>query len=380
MKAENIGVIGCGARTQALVSMAQKIGLKLKAFCDTEIEKAAKFRDEYAPAAQVYDDYKVLLKDNEISWVLVGSCNSMHAEQAIAAFEAGKNVFCEKPIAINLEQCIAVRKAYEQSSKKLMIGFTLRYSILYRKIKELIESGAIGRIVSFEFNETLNFNHGGHIMSCWRRKRETTGCHVLEKCCHDIDIANWMTSSRAKKVASFGGLDFFIPENADRREKLSKSKEGHTAYCSWPSAVGKNPFTTDKDIIDNQVAIIEYENGIRASFHTNLNAGIPERRLYILGTEGAIRSDLCKGEIEIRKIGFDEQSEFIINKDLDGHGGGDDILMNYWKKMIEEEAPSLTDLKTGLESAVLCFAIDKAMLTNQIIFLAPYWEKLELKG
>lgn len=378
MKTQGIGVIGCGARTQGLSSRAKRIGLEIKAFCDIEKEKAVKFKKQHAPEAKIYDDYKELVKDPEIDWVLIGSCNSMHAEQTIAAFEAGKNVFCEKPLAISMKQCAAVKKAHEKSGKKLMIGFTLRYSSMYRKIKELLDGGTIGRILSFEFNETLNFNHGGHIMCCWRRKRETTGCHILEKCCHDIDIANWLTDSRAKRVASFGGLNFFTPENAHHREKLSKSKEGHPAYCTWPSAHGKNPFTTDKDIIDNQVAIIEYENGVRATFHTNLNAGIPERRLYILGTEGAIRFDLCKGEIEIRKIGFEAESEFITNKGVDGHGGGDDILIGYWKKMIEEGAPSLTDLKTGLEAAVTCFAIDDAMLKNKIVCLDPYWEKLEI--
>jgi len=376
MKTEGIGVIGCGSRSNGLCHRAEKIGLELKAFCDTEQEKAIKFKNEYAPKAKIYTDYKELVKDPAISWVLVGSCNAMHAEQAIAAFDAGKNVFCEKPLAISAEQCAAVKKAHEASNKKLMIGFTLRYSNMYRKIKELLEGGGIGGIISFEFNETLNFNHGGHIMSCWRRKRETTGCHVLEKCCHDIDIANWMTGSRVKNVASFGGLNFFTPGNAHHRTRLSKSKDGHPAYCSWPSAHGKNPFTTDKDIIDNQVAIIEYENGVRATFHTNLNAGIPERRLYILGTEGAIRADLCKGEIEQRKIGFEEESEFIVDKGLDGHGGGDDILIDYWKKMIEEDAPSLTDLKTGLEAAVACFAIDEAMITKKVINLESTWKKL----
>jgi predicted dehydrogenase len=258
-----------------------------------------------------------------------------------------------------------------------MIGFSLRYTWQYRKIKELIENGAIGKIVSFEFNETLNFNHGGHIMCCWRRKREFTGCHILEKCCHDMDLANWMVGSRVKKVASFGGLDFFKPENQSKLDELSPDENGHKAYCSWPTAHGKNPFTSDKDIIDNQICIIEYENGTRATFHTNLNAGIPERRMYILGTKGAIRADMALGKIELRKIGFDEESQIFEGEHKGGHGGGDSILVDYWSKMMHENAPSLTDIETGIESAVACFAMDEAMLKNRIINLSEYWAELD---
>jgi len=81
------------------------------------------------------------------------------------------------------------------------IGLTLRYSPHYRKIKQLLESGAVGDIISMEFNETLDFNHGGYIMGNWRRLREYAGTHLLEKCCHDIDLVNWMVGSRARHVS-----------------------------------------------------------------------------------------------------------------------------------------------------------------------------------
>ena len=373
-----IGVIGGGARVSGLFQVAKEsnVNLKIGAFCDPDRAARENFINKFGNDFKIYDDYRKMLEDPELSWIMIGSWNSAHSEMAVNAFKAGKNVFCEKPLATNIEDCIAVKKAFDSSNRKLMIGFTLRYSPHYRQIKEIVSSGKIGKVVSFEFNETLNFNHGGHIMSCWRRKREFTGCHILEKCCHDFDLANWIIDSRPSKVASFGGLDFFKPENSHHRERLAKSPEGHLPYSSWPSARNKNPFETDKDIIDNQVCILKYENGARGTFHTNLNAGIPERRMYILGTEGAIRSDVLKGEIEVRKIAFDAESKFLNLDGMNGHGGGDSILVEHLRKMIEEGAPSLTDLKSGLESAAACFACDEAMLQNRIVDLAPYWEKL----
>jgi predicted dehydrogenase len=377
-----IGVIGCSKRIKMLLSrlLGRDESVEIRGLRDPDTDRIKQFKEELAPNARVYETDAEIAGADDIDWIAVGSWNSLHAEQAITAFEAGKHVFCEKPLATNFGDCLAIKKAYEKSKSKLMIGFTLRYTWQYRKIRELIENGEIGTIISFEFNETLDFNHGGHIMSCWRRKREITGCHILEKCCHDLDLANWMVGSRVKRVGSFGGLDFFKPENQHRMDELPPDEEGHRAYCAWPSAQGGNPFTTDKDIVDNQVCIMEYENSVRATFHTNLNAGIPERRMYILGTTGAIRADLCEGEIELRKIGFNEKSQVFSGEHKGGHGGGDSVLVNYWSKMIHEDVPALTDLETGIESAVVSFAIDEARRKGRIVDLSKYWSRLDQSG
>ena len=131
-----------------------------------------------------------------------------------------------------------------------------------------------------------------------------------------------------------------------------------------------------KDIIDNQIAIIEYENSCRGTFHTNLNAGIPERRLYILGEHGAIRADILNGEIEVKKIGFETESSVIKMEKSGIHYGGDQVLVNHWEKMIYENAPSLTDLSTGAEAALTCFALDDAMLSSQVIDMDNYWSNI----
>lgn len=65
-------------------------------------------------------------------------------------------------------------------------------------------------------------------MGDWRRLVENSGGHLVEKCCHDFDLVNWIVNSRAKKVSSFGGLNFFIPKYEGRMEEL-----GFDAYREW---------------------------------------------------------------------------------------------------------------------------------------------------
>ena len=373
-----IGAIGCGGMGLGIIKQLLAVDerLQLTGIYDPNENSVKKTLEEIKPQPKVYDSYQNLVAEPEIDWVMIASWNNFHKEQTVAAFEAGKHVFCQKPLATNIDDCKIMYDAWKKSGKMFNIGFTLRYSPHYRKIKELLSEGIVGKITSMEFNETLDFNHGGYIHGDWRRLRKYAGTHLLEKCCHDIDLVNWMVESRASRVASFGGNDFFTPENEKHVERIGKNKDGASPYVTWGGLVNLNPFTSDKDIIDNQVAIIEYENNVRATFHTNCNAGIPERRMYILGTEGAIRADVLTGIIETKKIGFDTKTEDASSGSSGGHGGGDGVLVAELAESMLNETPPAVGLKEGLEASITSFAIDDALDTGKIVDLTSYWKKV----
>lgn len=376
-----LGVVGCGSRIKGLLSGLPNLGkaIELRAAYDPDSGRIEGWLDGLGANPKICGSYEELLAMPEVDWVAVAAWNSLHAKQAAQALSAGKHVFCEKPLATCMDDAVLLRKAALSSDRLFLVGFTLRYSSFYRRLKELLDAVEIGRILSMEFNETLGFNHGGHIMSCWRRLEEFTGSHILEKCCHDIDIANWLLESRACKVASFGGLDFFTPGNAHLPETMPRDGNGERAYCQWPTARGKNPFLTDKDIVDNQVAILEFANGARATFHTNLNAGIPERRFYILGEKGAIRGDMNAYCIELGRIGFGCKPEKVFSEEVDwaGHGGADSILCRHWSDLMlgRAERP-LSTVDDGLAAAATCFAIEEARKAYAVVDMKGYWSRL----
>jgi predicted dehydrogenase len=378
MKSVGIGIIGCGAMGRVVIRelLKQNKKLEIRGIFDPDKGSIKATVDEFNPDAKVYKDYESLVKSPDIDWVMIASWNCHHRDQVVTAFKADKHVFCQKPIATNMTDCLAVIRAWKKSGKMFSIGFTLRYSPHYRKIKELLEKGVVGDIISMEFNETLDFNHGGYIMGDWRRLTENAGTHLLEKCCHDIDLANWIVGSDASRVASFGGLDFFVPKNKKHIKRLGKNADGKDAYRSWGGMVDLNPFTSKKDIIDNQIALIEYANGVRATFHTNCNAGIPERRMYILGSEGAIRADVIAGTIETKRIGFDTKIKNVNAGASGGHGGGDQVLGKELADSMLKGTKPATGLMDGIKSAITCFAIDKAMETRRVVSLKPYWRRM----
>lgn len=380
METIGIGVIGCGAMGLSLIQsvLEHDPRLKVVALYDPDQRSIDRALSELTSSPKVCSDYLQIMDMSTVQWVMIASWNCHHYDQTMAAFEAGKHVFCQKPLALSVEECVDIHHVWKQNEIIFNIGFTLRYSSHYRKMKQIIANGHIGEIISMEFNETLDFNHGGYIMGDWRRLRKNAGSHLLEKCCHDIDLANWMVNSFARRVASFGGLNFFIPENAFHIDRIGSQNNGKAAYSTWDGLVGLNPFLSDKDIIDNQVVILEYENGVRATFHTNCNAAIPERRMYILGTEGAIRANLLTGDIHLQRIGFDTEIE---NKSMgiqDGHGNGDKIIAEELANtMLHNTTPSV-GLMEGLISTLTCIAIDAAMDTGTVVDLGTYWNKIGL--
>ncbi len=384
-----IGIIGYGARISGVLGSLRKATERIDVVAVHDPNPdAIRNLQKYYPQAIVFDDYQALTRDPRVQWVFIGSWNCFHAQQAIAAMEAGKHIFCEKPLATTFEDGLAMQKTLRQSGVMFAVGFTLRYSPHYRKIRGMIESGALGKIVSLEANETLGLWHGGMITVNWRNKTEQSGGHLLEKCCHDIDVMNWMVGSLPVRVASFGGRGMFVPANNHLYKPLIEDIADPSmlkdVYKGWrKQMLAVNPFTVEHDIVDNQVLILEYADGVRATFHTNLCAALPERRLYILGTEGAARMNLhnnvmeyCRTSILNRSV-ENETVNLLAESDNDilGHAGGDAVLGRELAASMLEGALPAAGLNDGLASAIVCFAAEQARRANQVVELAPYWNQ-----
>lgn len=373
-----IGVLGCSSRMKSILTWLLELNPnhKIVALYDIEKKAAENYKEKFGET-KIYDDPKLLVNDPDIEWVFIGSSNYLHKEYIIAALNANKNIFCEKPLAISIEECEEIKRLYEQKNLNFLISYPLRYSSHCKKIKKIIDDGKIGKIISMEFNETLGFNHGAFIMTDWRRFVKYSGGYLLEKNCHDIDLANWMIGSIAKRVASFGGLNLFKPENSYILENLEKEKakkELEDYYESYKKLI-LNPFASDKDIIDNQVVIIEYANGVRATFHANSSVGILERRMYICGTEGTIRADLITGKIEVKRIGPSEEiMEISDEESKEGHGGGDKFLVQVLNNAILCGKTSEASMDDAIKSAVTCLGIEKARKENRVIEMDEYWK------
>ena len=376
---KHIGIVGCGGRVKSIIRLVESVnsgGFVYHIF-DINEDAMFSFSNEFGGKKTViYQTYNDLLNNVDVKWIVVGSVNSAHRDNLISAIKSGKNIFTEKPLAISFGECKEIRDAYENLGLdlKFLVSYPLRYSPHYLKIKEIIDGGKIGRVVSLEFNEVVKFSHGGFIMSDWRRFEKISGGHLLEKCCHDIDLVNWLLKSVPVKVSSFGGLDFFDEKNQPIYDDIKRAG----LYSDKVSSFQVNPFTSEKTIVDNQVAIMEYENGVRATFHTNCSSAIPERRMYICGTKGTIRADLEQGKIEIDSIIDPNRREIINSKIRGGHGGGDIFLArDFVDAVFDRNFPS-TSIYDAFKSAVSAIAIDLSRKKGEVLVLNSVWKGLNI--
>ncbi len=305
-----------------------------------------------------------------VDWVMVFSPNSCHRDHILAAFAAGKDVFAEKPLATTIDACKEISEAQRRSGRVFATGFVLRYAPIYRRAKELLDSGMFGRLLLIEGNENIAPDHGGYIMCNWRRLTKFAGPHILEKCCHDLDLINWFCSSLPSRVASFGGRDFFKPENNRLMEKY-----GEKTFKSWwdPHAQA-TPFTDDTDLMDNQVSIAEFRNRIRVTFTATMSNAIPERRLSFACAEGTMKLNLYSNIIRYRRLGDEGVTE--LNFSGDGHGGGDSYIMKELYETMSRGVPPKCSGAEGLRSAVFALALDQAARNGEIVDLEPVWKAL----
>lgn len=195
--------------------------------------------------------------------------------------------------------------------------------------------------------------HGGYIFRNWRRFADQAGPHILEKCCHDIDILNWIINSVPSRVTALGGLDIFTPENKPESEAVMK------LYKTWTWAYEDvDPFTTEKTIEDNLMGMMQYRNGVKVSFHTNCNASFGQRRLLICGVKGSLEADLVTCQIRYQVIG-EERHEAVL-KAAGAHGGGDyHIIEDLVHSMCEGTKPQASG-EEGFRSALVCLALDRS--------------------
>ncbi len=368
----NIAVIGTGRRAMNIINHLLNFSERnvcVSAVYEPEPENARMALEKWkSPGAKVCSRPEEAISSPEVDVVMIFTPNYLHKQYILDSLAAGKNVFSEKPLATTISDCQEVLEAQHKSKNWLMTGFVLRYSLAYRKIKELLDSGKFGRIISISATENRATTGGGSSMNNWRRFTKQSGPYILEKCSHDMDLLNWFTGSLPTRVAGFGGLDYFVPENKGIWEKYGKG----TFTVNVPAHRLQNPFTTEKDVKDNHVAIIEFRNGVKATFQLTLANAIPDRRMYIACTEGTISLD---NDLKYRTLGDPCITTLSYQSD-GGHGGADSLMMQEFWDMLKNKKSPYPGALEGLECAVTCIYIDEAMNRRSVIELEPVWKTL----
>lgn len=176
-------------------------------------EKLEKAKKEYnIPAENCFSTVEELLQAPKLADVLViATQDQYHVSQAIPALEKGYHILCEKPISPNLEECLKLRDKAHECHRSVAIGHVLRYTPFFSKIKELIQEGRIGDVVSVQGIENVMYWHQAHsyVRGNWRDST-TSSPMILAKSCHDLDIFVWLLDKKCERLSSYGSLSICL--------------------------------------------------------------------------------------------------------------------------------------------------------------------------
>ena len=375
-----IGAVGLGNRIAHVYHELSQINkdAELIAYVDPlPIGREYAEKNEFFPRKE-YSTLNEMLSNEKLDLLMIGSPNHLHLEHIKIGLNSGIKIFAEKPIVVNENQSFELARLLgEFGQDQVLVGLVLRYSQHARSVRDLINKNVLGNIVSIEASEHIMPWHGGFFMRNWRRKEKFSGGFMLEKCCHDIDFYNMIAGCRVKRVASFGGRKSFIPQN-----KPKENLEEFSKYNLFGWEAKENVFDSDADIVDHQVAIIEYENGATLAFHTNMRVPDEFRRFAVMGTNGMVEGDFVRGFLKAH----DQQNNIILDEDygaafgmVKGHYGADNLMLKDINQHLtnSDKINLPVGVKDCIEAGVVAMKLDESRKTGKIIDLTSSWNRLD---
>ncbi|WP_374575164.1 Gfo/Idh/MocA family protein [Phenylobacterium sp.] len=382
MKTCRIGVIGLGQRIAHVLAAMQEVGwsLEVAAHVDPAPVGAPIMAEAGIGMGEAVADPAALFAQGPFDLVMIGSPNHLHFEHLNLAMDAGWPIFAEKPIVRTEEETYALaRRLSAGGAPPLFIGLVMRSMSIVREVIKRVDSGELGEVVSIDATEHLPPEHGGYLARNWRRKQIWGGSYLLDKVCHDFDIFGRIAGARPARIASFGGRRIFVSTRTNVPKTYST---GEAAYAlrdaGWAGA--NDSFQSDMDVTDHQLALLEYENQVRLSFHANSHVALPERRWYVAGTEGTLIADLVRNRLMVRRAmdrGKPERIDYG-GRTEDSHNGADQAMARDLMAALRGEAAFPVTPFESMEAGLTVMAIDRAMEAGEMVDCAPMWAAYDL--
>ncbi len=366
------------------------------------------------------DDF--LKKDVFADAVINGTMDHLHVPTSIPVLEKGYDILLEKPFAVNETEAKELLAVTKKCGRKVVVCHVLRYTDFYKSIKNHIQNGEIGKIISIETCEHVNYHHlaVAFVRGKWRSEKLCFAPMILAKSCHDMDILLWLMNETEPEYISSFGDDFQFgkerkPEGAGSRcmtdcpyvdECNFSAKANYLAaerwgQYAWKCIEGKGNITMEDKVeslttdnpygkcvwdferdgnVDHQTVIIKFKNGATGSFNMIGGSAKSERNIHIIGTKGEIKGTFEDSRYVLRKMqpatgkGYSE-TVYDIKVDGDkigavgGHGGGDMMLVHDFIDYLNGKNPSIScaTLEDSIISHLAVFNAEKARKNGKVV-------------
>lgn len=335
-------VVGLGylSLKEHLVILRDLEGADVVALCDTDPSRFPLAEEVLGREADKGSDGLAMIRRDDVDAVLIATPNHLHTELALAALEAKKAVFLEKPMAVDYGQALAIAEAAEAGGVPLQVGYVLRYAHLFARMRELLEEGAVGTPRVAWCHELRRALPPG-----WRYSRASSGGIFVEKSCHHLDLLQWFLGQRFVRAHAMGGqavLRRGVPTEDIRGER----------------------FVVGGDIPDHAVLSLEGERGAHATltvsffapFKHRLEIGVHGEGGLLVAHEDASELHLTRaaGDVEVIRVTHPEGIDEPMHKgSLEQH--------RRFLAAVRGEAPVVADGWLGLEGLIPAFMAERSL-------------------
>jgi len=312
-------------------------------------------------------DLTAFVQANNIDRIIVTTPDYTHADYIVEGLRAGADVVVEKPLTIDAESCRRIVQAVHETGRNVVVTFNYRYSPRNSALKEIIQSGVIGKVTSIDFSWVLDTVHGADYFRRWHREKKNSGGLLIHKASHHFDLVNWWIDDVPERVFASGGLKFYGDKNAAERG-LGPRPERGTPDAGAPAGE-KDPFALDlrederlkalfldnehydgyrrdQDVFtggitieDNLALVVEYQGGPRLSYSLNAHSPWEGYRVAVNGTEGRAELEVVERAAVLhsadRKTVVDPSATPIEEEDAVRRNGERLVVQRHWEAAYE---------------------------------------------
>ncbi len=332
--------------------------------------------------------------------IIISTPDNLHYGPCIKALEMGYDILLEKPISPSEKECRNILALAKKTGRIVAVCHVLRYAPYFVKLKEVIQSGVLGEVISIQHMEPIEHIHMSHsyVRGNWHNSKKTTPI-ILAKSCHDLDILRWLVNKPCTHIQAFGSLQWFTSKNAPQGSTL-RCTDGCTVEATCPYSAldiyyrkrqrnyvfdlpedkneqaayvlqqlkttnyGRCVYKMENDQPDHYTCNILFEGGLTASFSMEAFTSYEGRRTRIMGSLGDIVGDMSTFTF----TDFLSNKKTVWAQDTDSHGGGDWRLVTDWLHAISERNPALltSTIDASIESHVMGFMAEESRKIKQV--------------
>jgi len=256
-----VGIVGCGVIAATHIESFQALdNARVKWACDLREERARERAQKYG-IAEVTTDYRQLLDDPEVDLISVCTDHASHAEIAVAALKAGKHVVCEKSLSASHEGLEQMLRAHREHPDLVFSGiFQHRFDGVNRRIKELIDAGALGTLLTASMSVRC-LRKPAYYADDWHGTWDREGGSVLiNQAIHTVDTLQWLMGGVESLAATYANLEH--QDTIETEDTITVScRFGNGALGAWEATSGSHLDWEISYAVHGSVGSIEVRDG-----------------------------------------------------------------------------------------------------------------------